>query len=215
LVLKILLGIWMAAVIVAAFLWVPNAIGHPAGKIIFFHVPNAMMAALAFITAAVYGVAYLRSRKLIDDAKSSIAAELGLLFSVLATITGSLFAKMEWHSGWNGDPREISMVVLLLVYAGYFGLRSAVDGQEKRARLSAVFAVLSIVPMVFLMFVWPRLQGVGSHLHPSNTLVTKGGLGTEYRLVLYSAALGFLGLYIWLFRIKTALAEIRLKLRRY
>lgn len=213
--LKILLGIWMTAVIVAAFLFAPAAQGFAqpeAARIIFFHVPNAMVAAVAFIVAMVYAVRYLKGRDLMDDAKSSISAELGLLFAVLATVTGSLFAYMQWGSWWNWDPRETSIVILLLVYAAYFALRTAVDGVEKRASLSAVYAILALAPMILLMFVMPRVM---ASLHPSETLASSGGLGTAYRLVLYPAMIGFIGLYIWLFRIRTALAEIRLKMKRY
>lgn len=213
--LKLLLGIWMAGVIAAAFLFTPPAEGFArpdAARIIFFHVPNAIVAAIAFLLAAVYAVRYLRSRNLIDDAKSAIAAELGLIFSILATVTGSLFAHLQWNSWWNWDPRETSIVVLLLIYAAYFALRSSVEGSEKRAALSAVYAALALPAMAFLMFILPRVM---FSLHPTNTLTSVSGLSNEYRLALYPAVLGFIGLFIWLFRIRTALAEVKLKMRRY
>lgn len=194
---KIALGVWMSAVIIAAFLFVPSASGFTQSRIIFFHVPVAMISAAAFIVSMVYAWLYLKRRNLIDDAKSAISAELGLLFAVLATITGSIFAHVEWGSLWNWDPRETSIVILLLIYAAYFALRSAIDGTEKRASLSAVYAILALPAMVFLVFVLPRLT---FSLHPSGTLTTKSGLSAEYRLVLYSAAIGFFGIYIWLFR---------------
>ncbi|MBI2842412.1 MAG: cytochrome c biogenesis protein CcsA [Armatimonadetes bacterium] len=212
--LKLLLGIWMVAVIVAAFLFAPPAQGFAepeAARIIFFHVPLAMVAALAFVIAMVYAAKYLSRRDLMDDIKSSISAELGLVFAILATATGSLFARVQWGSWWNWDPRETSIVILMLVYAAYFALRAATESAEKRAALSAVYAILALPPMILLIFVVPRVM---ASLHPSDTL-TSGGLSTQYRLVLYPAALGFLGLYVWLFKIKTALAEVRLKLGRY
>ncbi len=210
-ILKILLGLWMTAVIVAAYAFVSPTPGFTAGHIIFFHVPNAMVAAMAFLVSTVYGIRYLGRRNLMDDAKSGISAELGLLFAVLATVTGSLFARIEWHSWWNWDPRETSIVILLLVYAAYFALRTAVDSPEKRAQLSAVYAILALPAMAFLMFVVPRIM---ASLHPADTLAKSGNLGLEHRLVLYPAMIGFLGLYIWLFRIRTTMAEVRLKLRR-
>lgn len=212
--LKILLGIWMSAVIVAAFLFAPPAQGFrepEAARIIFFHVAIAMMAALAFVVAMVYAIKYLQRQDLIDDAKSSISAELGLLFALLATVTGSLFARVQWGSWWNWDPRETSIVILLLVYAAYFALRTATEGAEKRASLSAVYVIVAVAPMVLLMFVMPRVM---ASLHPSGTLTTKTGLSNQYRMVLYPAALGFLGLYIWLFRIKTAIAEFKIKAKK-
>ncbi|MEN6520463.1 MAG: cytochrome c biogenesis protein CcsA [Armatimonadota bacterium] len=213
--LKILIGIWMAGVIAAAFLYAPPAEGfaHPdAARIIFFHVPNAIVASIAFIMSAVYGIRYLKNRSMMDDAKSAVSAELGMVFAILATITGSLFAHIQWNSWWNWDPRETSIAVLLLIYAAYFALRSAVEGTEKRAALSAVYAVLALPAMAFLMFVLPRVM---FSLHPANTLTSSSGLSNEYRMVLYPAILGFIGLFIWMFRVRTALAEIKLKMRRY
>jgi len=213
--LKLLLGIWMAGVTAAAFLYVPPAEGFArpeAARIIFFHVPNAIVAAIAFLLSAAYAAGYLRGRSLINDAKSAAAAELGLVFSILATVTGSLFAYLQWNSWWNWDPRETSIVVLLLIYAAYFALRSSVEGIEKRAALSAVYALLALPAMVFLVFILPRIM---FSLHPANTLTSSSGLSNEYRLVLYSAVLGFLGLFIWLFRIRTAIAEVKIKVRRY
>ena len=213
--LKWLLGIWMTAVIIAAFLSTPPAAGFKdpeAARIIFFHVPNAVVAVIAFIVAMVYAVRYLRFRNLMDDAKSATSAELGLVFTILATATGSLFARIQWGSWWNWDPRETSIVVLLLVYAAYFALRSATEGAEKRASLSAVYSILALPPMLLLTFVVPRVM---ASLHPSDTLATTGGLSMEYRLVLFPAMIGFIGLYIWLFRIRTAITEVALKLRRH
>jgi heme exporter protein C len=102
--------------------------------------------------------------------------------------------------------------VLLLIYAAYFALRSAVEGTESRAALSAVYAVLALPAMAFLMFILPRVM---FSLHPADTLSSGSGLSNQYRVVLYPAILGFIALFIWIFRIKTALAEIKLKMRRY
>ena len=60
---------------------------------------------------------------------------MGLLCCVLATVTGSLFARIEWGSYWNWDPRETSITVLLLIYGAYFALRASVNDPERRARL--------------------------------------------------------------------------------
>src|SRR5687768_13445842 len=136
---KYLVGAWMCAVILAAFLYAGEARGFVTGvaRIIFFHVPVAMMATIAFWTSMVYAIHYLRRRETLADLKSVCAAELGLLFCLLATITGSIFAKIMWNSFWNWDPRETSILVLLLIYGAYFGLRSAVEDEERRASLAA------------------------------------------------------------------------------
>ncbi|MDO8684557.1 MAG: cytochrome c biogenesis protein CcsA [Armatimonadota bacterium] len=208
-ILQFALGLWMCGVIIAAFLWLPPAKGfqYPeAARIIIFHVPNAMVAVIAFLVSTVYAVKYLKSRDLVNDAKSVASAELGLMFAILATLTGAIFAKIQWGTAWNWDPRETTMAILLMIYAAYFGLRSAVEGDERRAVLSSAYAIIAFVTVPFLIFILPRML---SSLHPSDTLTTRGGLGPQYRMVLSAAMIGFLGLYVWLFRLCSAIAVHR------
>src|SRR3954469_1776245 len=112
---KIWTGVWMAFGILAAFLWVGPVLnnaglpmftmgGHGA-KAFFFHMPNAWLATITYVTAAWYAIRYLRAPRGTGeineyDLKSAVSMELGLLFSFLATVTGSIFAKNEWHAYW-------------------------------------------------------------------------------------------------------------------
>lgn len=209
-ILQIALGLWMSAVIVATFLWLPP--GNPqlgwlspdGVRIIIFHVPNAMIAVVAFLVSTVYAVKYLSGHKLMDDAKSAVSAELGLMFTLLATITGAVFAKVEWGVAWNWDPRETTILILLLIYAAYFALRSATEGADRRATLASAYAIIAFATVPFLVFILPRLSD--QSLHPK-----QAGLDSQYRMVLGAAMVGFLGLYLWLFRLGAALAELRLR----
>ena len=180
-------------------------------RIIFFHVPMSWLTVIAFLVSMVYGIRYLKTKEMIFDTKSSISAGLGFLFCVLATVTGSIWAKFNWGSFWNWDPRETSIFVLMLVYGAYFALRSAIDSDEKKASLSAVYSVLAFVTVPFFIFIMPRIM---PGLHPgsaddsnSGPVVSSGGMNALMRIVLYSTLIGFLILYAWL-------AQIQLRLRR-
>ncbi len=141
----------------------------------------------------------------ISDLKSAASAGLGFLFTALATVTGMLFARTQWGTAWNWDPRETSILMLLLVYAAYFALRGALPSSAVRARISSVYNILASLVMVFLVFVVPR---TGQSLHPSNTLVERGGLSPEYRIVMGAAMLGFVLVYVWILRIRIRISEI-------
>jgi heme exporter protein C len=163
---KILLGFWMAGVVVAMFLIVPQYVGlGEAGRIIIMHVPTAWVTSVAFAVSAVYSALYLWRRRPEHDAGAVAAAEVGFLFCILATVTGSIFAQVVWGVFWNWDPRETSIVVLLLIYAAYFALRSAIDDADRRRRLSAAYNLCAAVTMPFLLFVAPRVAE--STLHPN------------------------------------------------
>ena len=105
---KILLVLWMAVIIVASFFYSEAAVGFPGqtSRILFFHVPQAWIATLAFLLSMIASAVYLKRRTVAADHVALSSAELGFLFCVLATVTGSIFAKATWGSFWNWDPRE-------------------------------------------------------------------------------------------------------------
>ena len=147
LLLQWFLGLAMVVIILGAFLWARPAASFvgQSSRIVFFHVPQAWVAFLAFLVAAIHSGLYLKHRRIENDEAAAGAARLGIVFCVLATVTGSIFAKVMWNSYWNWDPRETSIVLLLLVYGAYLGLRGAIEEPERKATLSAAYALAAFV----------------------------------------------------------------------
>src|SRR5262249_3820251 len=171
--LKALLLPYMAAVILAAFFWPAPAQGFigESSRIVFFHVPCAWTGALAFLVAAAYSIAYLSKKNPRHDDVAAAAVRIGLLFAVLALVPGSPFAQIMWGSYWDWDPRESSFLLLIFLYAAYLFLRAAVEDPERRARMSAAYALFAAVLMPFLFFVAPR---VTASLHPQTVINPQG-----------------------------------------
>ncbi len=207
--MKIGIGVWIAAVVAIG---VAMPIGYIPGlgakaRIIFFHVPMSWLAVLAFFMSMWYGIAYLRKKDMKLDIKSATAAELGFIFSILATITGSIWAKFNWGSFWNWDPRETSIFVLLLISGDYFSLRSPLEIEERRATLSAVYSIVAFVTVPFFVFIMPRMM---TGLHPGEgspaPIVNPNGkmyMDANMRYVFYASLLGFSFLYVWLFQLRS------------
>ena len=214
-VLKWVLLVWLAGVIVAAFLYVHPAEGFigESSRIVFFHVPMAWIAVLAFFVSCIASVMYLKRRQPKDDIRASVSAGLGLLFAVLATTTGAVFARIMWNAYWNWDPRQTSIAILLLIYAAYLALRGAIDDPERRASLSAVYAILAFVTVPFLVFVVPRIYW---SLHPDTIINTRGDneFDSRYTQVLMASLVGFTGLYVWLYTIGCRIEAIRQQRRQ-
>jgi heme exporter protein C len=120
-------------------------------KVFYFHVAIAIVGMGAFGLSAVYAIRYLRSRDERFDEISAISIGIGLAFAVLVVITGSIWAKASWGTWWVWtDPRLVTFLIVLLLYAAYFVLRSSAEG-ERQARYSAVYAVAAFasVPLSF------------------------------------------------------------------
>jgi heme exporter protein C len=205
--------LWLALslVIVGAFAWAPLAqdfLGQ-SSRILFFHVPMAWTSFVAFVVAGLWSVLYLaKGRRPRHDRAALAAVELGLVFCVLATVTGAMWAKTMWGEFWNWDPRQTSITFALLFYAAYLALRGSVPDLETRRRLAAAYAALGLVVAPFLFFVAPRL--VEYTLHPEPVLNTQGKVEMESRMltVLLVSSAAFTALFFWLHGIKRRLLAL-------
>jgi heme exporter protein C len=174
-------------------------------KIIFFHVPTAWLSVVAFMMAMIYGIKYLRTNDLDNDSKSNAALQLGMMFCILATVTGSIWAKFNWGTFWNWDPRETSIFVLLLIYGSLFALRSAVENEDKRARLSAVYSIIAFLTVPFFVFIMPRIM---TGLHPGSANDDNAGPVVDFKMnhnmqyVFYLSLTAFTILYWWMWKVR-------------
>lgn len=186
-------------------------------RIMYFHVPMSWVAFLAYFVTLICSIQYLRTKNLDWEIQAASSAAIGTLFCALAYITGSVWAKFNWGKFYSGDPREISVLILLLIYGAYFVLRGSVDGNERRARLTSVYAILGCVAAMFLMFIVPRImQG----LHPGSSddknigplaSMDKDAIDLT-KAVIFSMSLGgFTLLYFWLLNLGIRLRMIEEK----
>jgi heme exporter protein C len=203
---QIVLFVAMAGVICLSYYFPPpmnvKVTFRDASRIFYYHVPIAWVTAIAYFTAIFYGVRYLKTRDWRDDQRAVSAAGLGTVFCVLATISGSVFAKVAWGSFWNWDPREVSIFVLLLIYGSYFSLRGAVRSDEAKGALSAVYSILALFAVPFFIFVMPRMD---RSLHPAKMELSSG---STLPVFLISLAC-FTVLFFWMLRLSFRVGLIR------
>lgn len=152
-------------------------------RIIFFHLPCAFIATIYFFIGAYHSIKALRSRdreQLEHDVRAVTGMEMAMLMAVLTMVTGILFSRVQWDGWWVWDPRQTSFLLVLLIYGAYFALRAAFSDEQQRAKVSAAYSVLSLLPGMFLIFVLPRLM---TSLHPNETIQT-GGFDKIYWLII-------------------------------
>jgi heme exporter protein C len=209
----------MSAVILMAYLWagsLPAFQSPQSARIIFWHVPMAILSMVWFFIAAFYAGRYLYGKRqdAFDDDRASKAAEVGLLLTVLATVTGAIFSKMQWAGGlnspwyegyWQWDPKQTAIVVVIFIFMAYFALRMSIEDKTTRARVSSVYAVLGAIAVPFLYYTLPHLP-VFQSLHPTD--VIKQGMDAPYRTTFWLATLMFFGISFWAYELQLRLARL-------
>ncbi len=186
-------------------------------RIFYFHLPIAWNSFLAFLIVFIGSVIYLVKRSMKWDIVAGAAAEIGVLFSTLVLITGSIWARRAWNAWWVWEPRLTTMLVMWLIYLGYLMARGAIEGDERRARVSAVMGIVGFlnVPIVFMSIHWWRT------MHPVLINKERMGLAVPMLVALVVCLFAFTMLFCYLLikrvrlgKIEYSLKEIRIKLDR-
>jgi heme exporter protein C len=157
------LGVLAAAALVASGILSlvsspPDAEQGDLVRLMYVHVPAAWVAYLAFGVVFVASIGYLLTKRTRWDRLGAASAEIGVLFTAVTIVLGSIWAKPVWGTWWTWDPRLTTTAILLLIYLGYLAVRRLPDSPARRARWSAVVGIVGFVdvPIVNLSVRWWR-----------------------------------------------------------
>ena len=180
-----------------ALVWAPtDAVQGDVYRIIFVHVPLAWLAYLAFFVVFVGSLGWLWTRRPWFDALAVASAEVGVLFTGMFIIAGSIWAKPTWGVWWTWDPRLVTTAIMFMMYIGYLLLRSLSTDFAQRATRAAVVGVIAVVdiPIVHLSVLWMN------SLHQLPTVLRAGGspaLDAAMGAALGVSVLAFSLVYLW------------------
>ena len=120
-------------------------------RVFYFHVAAGWVGMVGFLAAVVAGIAYLRTGERKWDIVGVAGVELGLVFSFINIVTGSIWARPIWNTWWTWDPRLTTATIMMLIYAAYLMLRAGIEDPNRRARFGAVYAIVGFlsVPLTF------------------------------------------------------------------
>lgn len=164
----------------------------------YFHVPMWFSMIFLFGMSAWYSLKYYRNGNLDHDHKSISYIKMGLLFGLLGMVTGMIWAKFTWNAYWSWDIKQNMSAIALLIYAGLMVMRSSVDDNMQKARLTAGYNMFAFVLLIPLLFIIPRMT---DSLHPGNGgNPAMGGedLDNTMRMVFYPAVIGWILLSLWM-----------------
>jgi heme exporter protein C len=202
----------MAIALGLIFLYAPTeAVQGQVQRIFYVHVPSAWISYLAFFIVAGASVLVLRGRNWERwDTIASAAAEVGLVFTTVFLVTGSIWASRAWGVWWSWDVRLTSTLVLWLIYAGYLVFRALSSPGERRARLAAVVGIVGVIdiPVVHFAVTW------WASAHPDPTVLRPGGpdLPGSMLLTLLVSLVAFTVLFAALLVARIRIEESRTRL---
>jgi heme exporter protein C len=155
------LGIAAAASLVVAsvmaLFWAPtDKVQGDVYRIMYVHVPTAWLAYLAFVVVFLASVGWLWTKRPIFDAIAVSSAEIGVLFTGLCLVAGSIWAKPTWGVWWTWEPRLVTTAIMFVMYVGYLLLRGLSTDFSRRATRAAVVGIVAVidVPIVHLSVLW-------------------------------------------------------------
>ena len=176
-------------------------------KIIFLHVPAALMAINAWMMMLVTSLIWLIRRHQVSALAAKAAAPVGAVMTLIALITGAIWGQPMWGTWWEWDPRLTSFLILFLFYLGYIALWAAVEDPDSAADLTGV---LCLVGSVFALLSRYAVNFWNQGLHQGASLSVAPGerMSTIYKYPLYVSMLGFFLLFLALMLVRTR-TEIR------
>jgi heme exporter protein C len=158
-------------------------------RIIYLHVPSAILAQSAYMLMAVAGAIGLIWKMKVADMVLKSAAPIGASMAVLALATGAIWGKPTWGSWWVWDARLTSMLILLFLYLGVMALNSAIENESTAAQASAVLALVGVVNIPIIKYSvdwWNTL-----HQPATFKLTEKPAMPPEMWLPLLVMVIGF------------------------
>jgi len=175
-----------------------------AGRIVYFHVPMAWVAFLAFFVVFGASIAYLRSADPRWDHLGRASAEVGLVFTTLVLVTGSIWGYPIWGTWWTWDPKLTTTLILWFMYLAYLMVRSYAE-PPRGPRFAAIVGIVAFfdVPIVYMSSYWwrtlhpPPAVGPLAESQPSPTIVW----------ILMLSLVAFTVLYVFLVRVRMEIED--------
>ncbi len=177
-------------------------------KIFYLHLPFAWWGMFSFFLVFCFSLLFLFKAKEKYSLLSVASAEIGVLFSGLALVSGSIWAKASWGVWWTWDPRLTTTLVMWFLYSAYLLLQTLDLPLVRKRKLSAVLGVVAFldVPLVFFS------ARIFRSIHPAVFASREGGLPEEMLFTLLFSLFTFFFLWIFLFSFRYKQLKLKNKL---
>ncbi|HEY1375062.1 MAG TPA: cytochrome c biogenesis protein CcsA [Candidatus Binatia bacterium] len=193
----------------------PDANQGDVQRIMYLHIPSILTAYLSFFIVFVGSCMYLWKREQRDDILARSAAEIGVVFTALTIIEGSIWGRPTWGVWWTWDARLTLTAILLIIFAGYLMLRSLIEDPERGAVAGAVLGIIGFldIPLIHMSVYWWRTL----HQPPSILRPDKAPWENVHPAMLTALAINFVAfilLYFYLLSLRIRVGESEAKAQR-
>ena len=170
-------------------------------RIIYIHVPTAILAQSCYMLMAVAGAIGLIWKMKLADMVAKASAPLGASFTLIALLTGAIWGKPTWGTWWIWDARLTSMLVLLFLYIGIIAMHGAIQNVKNASKATAILALVGAVNIPIIKFSvdwWNTL-----HQPATFKLTEKPAMPPDMWIPLLICVLGFYVLFALLLLMRT------------
>ncbi len=193
----------------------PDAFQGDVQRIMYLHIPTILTAYLSFFIVFVGSCLYLWKRDKRDDILAYSAAEIGVLFTGLTIIEGSIWGKPTWGVWWTWDARLTLTAILFLIFVGYLMLRSLIEEENRGAVCGAVLGIIGFldIPLIHMSVYWWRTL----HQPPSILRPDKAPWENVHPAMLVALSINFIAfilLYFYLLSLRFRLGEAKEQIKR-
>ncbi|MGH1578074.1 heme ABC transporter permease CcmC [Planktotalea sp.] len=176
-------------------------------KIIYLHVPSALMAINVWMMMLVTSLIWIIRRHHVSALAAKAAAPIGLIMTVIALITGAIWGQPMWGTWWAWDPRLTSFLILFLFYLGYIALWAAIEDNDTAADLTSILCLVGSVFAILSRYA-VNFWNQGLHQGASLSLDKEKNVADVFYQPLLFCIAGFVLLFVALVLLRTR-TEIR------
>jgi len=178
-------------------------------KMIYLHVPSALMAINAWFMMLVASLIWLIRRHHVSALAAKAAAPVGIAMTLMALVTGAIWGQPTWGTWWVWDPRLTSFLILFLFYLGYVALWSAIEDPDTAADLTSVLCMVGSVFALLSRYA-VNFWNQGLHQGASLSMDKAENVSDVYYIPLLISMGGFVLIFIALVILRTR-TEIRVR----
>lgn len=177
-------------------------------RILYYHLPMWFAMFTLYFISLIYSIRYLTTNRMEYDLIAVESINVGVIFCFFGLASGMVWANFTWGDPWPNDPKLNGSAIATLMYLAYLVLRNALEEEQKRAKISAIYSIFAFPVMIVLMYILPKTT---DSLHPGsggNSGFGEFDMDGTMKMVLYPASVGWILMGLWLTQLRYRIRKL-------